>query len=806
MYFPLRNLLNQFQYVAKKNSEAANYFVYLQKENSYHSDASTPSRKSIYFGDFFEIIEPVVEGKKGTPKLNAEGLPVFQGRFYRATDLSVFVYRFNPENPPSTTSSALTPILLATEVNDDGVTEKNILRAFPYVVTTNIAKQLQDDQSSFKTQFLEKDGSQRTTSWGPAIIPQGGKFSWEKKDAINALALALTDYIRQESNQTAIIRSELSCYHVKDQPKKDKKPTCELLYNLTSLAIIEKLATFQTFNEVSVETHTISVQTNPDYKRVTYFKGLGSFGKTDNQVYLGLGFTASSLTEKEADVGLLAIEDNEVYFTAFDLSDSRREKWRSVLLCLMKNSYAKKWLEYIWKVMEQSPSPMRLPNVLMLGKKQSDCKLSTQSKSLLPSGIKRSVFVPTIKISPLAKEIFSRMKCHEVYVKKVALGNYKFLYNRQNSPRKKPTPQTPPQNDFEVAEIVKVNPQDLKQKSLDEYLALPERATKDEVERLSRIAGFAPFNYQVGDETYVIEPETRARSVQELSLPALSYVDIDLSFDKTDRLFDKFAFGGLIGGDPSGHKTTKVSLGVCIVLAGRESTYDAEMGTGNVKKLHPRIAASMLYAPNTMTEMVAKKDGKIVAASSDLLYCDVLQIALPSLEAVRKLFTFPVTVPQQDLWCNQPDTGRGWSKERMQNLDEETYNQWLYGSQPLELKTSYYGKRRRVKIFSGSLTVQMRNFGSGLEPVFVYVMLLERGAGASFMNAVKTKMKDVIPTNYMNKCFMLMESVIAVPAAKIGRVFPLYPRAAIDFNKMAKDIGKVIKKINSLRNSHRPKR
>lgn len=755
-----------------------------------------------------------MEGKKGTPKLNAEGLPVFQGRFYRATDLSVFVYRFNPENPPSTTSSALTPVLLATEVNDDGVTEKNILRAFPYVVTTNIAKQLQDDQSSFKTQFLEKDGSQRTTSWGPAIIPQGGKFSWEKKDAINALALALTDYIRQESNQTAIIRSELSCYHVKDQPKKDKKPTCELLYNLTSLAIIEKLATFQTFNEVSVETHTISVQTNPDYKRVTYFKGLGSFGKTDNQVYLGLGFTASSLTEKEADVGLLAIEDNEVYFTAFDLSDSRREKWRSVLLCLMKNSYAKKWLEYIWKVMEQSPSPMRQPNVLMLGKKQSDCKLSTQSKSLLPSDIERSVFVPTIKISPLAKEIFSRMKCHEVYVKKVALGNYKFLYNRQNSPRKKPTPQTPPtQNDFEVVaveeEIVKINPSDLKQKSINEYLALSELATRDEMERLSNIGGFEKFTHQVGDETYVIEPETPTRAVQEITLQALASVDLGSIFNKSpDRLCDAFAFGGLIGGDPSGHKATKVGVGAFLVFAGRGSTYDAEKGTGDVQKLHPRIAASMRYAPNTMTEMVAKKDGKIVAASSDLLYCDVLQVVLPSVESVRKMFSIqPLAVPKQDIWCNVMSAGNGWTQDRVKDIDEATYNQWLYGAQTMAPIASYYGKRRRCLLYNGMLTVQMRNLEGSLRPVFVYVMLLEKNRGTAIMNTLKGKLKDDIPATVMNKCFMLMESVIAVPAPKINEVFPLYPRAAIDFVKRAqKDVGTLLVKINNLRKTHSPKR
>lgn len=662
MYFPRHNLLNQLQYIAKKNSEAANYFVYLHKSGVYDFDPPTPPKKSTHFGDFFEVIEPVVEGKKGTPKLNAEGQPVFQGRFYRATDLNVFAYRFNPENPPRTTSSALTPVLLATEVNDDGVAETNTLRAFPYIVTPKINAELQDAQSSFKTQFFEEDGSQRTSSWGPAIAPLGGKFSWKKKDAIKALALALTDYIRQESNQTEIIRSELSCYHLKNQPEKDKKPTYALLYDLTCHAIFESLAKFSTFDEVSVEILTTSLINNPDYKRVTYFKGLGSFGKNRNQVYLALGFTVSSLTEKEAHVGLLAIEDNQIYFTPFDLADSPMEKWRSVLLCLMQNEYAKKWLGYIWKAMEVSPTPIELlepPNVLMLGEKQSDCKLSTQSKSLLPFDIERSVFVPMIKISHLAKDIFSRMKCHNVYLGKSRSRTLALI-----RPKRMP-PATPP-----VAPAVR-----------RERPAPPAETVRRE--RPAPAQGVTPT-----------PPATRGRpaptQVESTPIPPTPQVENVLArwrlfypgmlptqsresmLSQLNREYTPLFFPKLCGSGANGYST---SCG--IVLAGAGSTFNKATGVYDTKPLAKQTAANLMYKFGSENE--AKVHNRFILGHSEAsgsFYGSVFRIAIPSLDVLKKIYKLlPTKSPENSLWSL--GHGHVFSRQHIADLTEKEFTNFV---------------------------------------------------------------------------------------------------------------------------------
>lgn len=679
MYFPRHNLLNQLQYIAKKNSEAANYFVYLHKSGVYDFDPPTPPKKSTHFGDFFEVIEPVVEGKKGTPKLNAEGQPVFQGRFYRATDLNVFAYRFNPENPPRTTSSALTPVLLATEVNDDGVAETNTLRAFPYIVTPKINAELQDAQSSFKTQFFEEDGSQRTSSWGPAIAPLGGKFSWKKKDAIKALALALTDYIRQESNQTEIIRSELSCYHLKNQPEKDKKPTHALLYDLTCHAIFESLAKFSTFDEVSVETLTTSLINNPDYKRVTYFKGLGSFGKNRNQVYLALGFTVSSLTEKEAHVGLLAIEDNQIYFTPFDLADSPMEKWRSVLLCLMQNEYAKKWLGYIWKAMEVSPTPIELlepPNVLMLGEKQSDCKLSTQSKSLLPFDIERSVFVPMIKISHLAKDIFSRMKCHNVYLGKSRSRTLALI-----RPKRMP-PATPP-----VAPVVR-----------RERPAPPEETVRRERPAPTQVESTPPPTPQTPPVENVL---ARWGLFYPTVLPTQSRESM---LSQLNREYTPLFFPKLCG---SGANAYSTSCG--IVLAGVGSTFNKATGVYTTQPLSEQTAANLMYKLGSENE--AKVHNRFILGHSEAsgsFYGSVFRIAIPSLDVLKKIYKlFPTKAAENSLWA--PGLCHVFSRQHLADLTEDEFNNFVSLSSL---------NKSPAKIFVQPVNHQDVAAEASLEPVF----------------------------------------------------------------------------------------
>lgn len=817
MYFPRHNLLNQLQYIAKKNSEAANYFVYLHKSGVYDFDPPTPPKKSTHFGDFFEVIEPVVEGKKGTPKLNAEGQPVFQGRFYRATDLNVFAYRFNPENPPRTTSSALTPVLLATEVNDDGVAETNTLRAFPYIVTPKINAELQDAQSSFKTQFFEEDGSQRTSSWGPAIAPLGGKFSWKKKDAIKALALALTDYIRQESNQTEIIRSELSCYHLKNQPEKDKKPTYALLYDLTCHAIFESLAKFSTFDEVSVETLTTSLINNPDYKRVTYFKGLGSFGKNRNQVYLALGFTVSSLTEKEAHVGLLAIEDNQIYFTPFDLADSPMEKWRSVLLCLMQNEYAKKWLGYIWKAMEVSPTPIELlepPNVLMLGEKQSDCKLSTQSKSLLPFDIERSVFVPMIKISHLAKDVFNRMKCHDIYVKKAASYKSKVSYERclpppidnipprKHSSRTRETPRAPtterPTRERKPTERTPTGEQGAGKTKVASEL---ERLTSLSVELSPEEIAALPNSYSGKNDVGNIVEAVPNSFCDGILVPSSGA--IDHYADDKNRLFDSFFIAGLGGSYPNKTRTAGF-----LVFGGIGSTYDVETGVANTKPLHPRIAANFVYAPNTRRTMIEKdREGNIIKSSDRMLYGDIVQVMLPTLDSLKAFFALPITSREIDAWFSQKLAGQGYGRAKLAELDENTYNELLYNAELSQAGRLSFFSYNRSTVYAVQLLIQMRDLrdGKGLRPVFVVALVIPAGRGTTYASKILEKIKPTLPSPIVSTAVQCLPSVVVVPVARIRLVFPQDSKATDYYvNKYRIKVVGFVNKIKSLRSKFAP--
>lgn len=401
---------------------------------------------------------------------------------------------------------------------------------------------------------------------------------------------------------------------------------------------------------------------NPDYKRVTYFKGLGSFGKNRNQVYLALGFTVSSLTEKEAHVGLLAIEDNQIYFTPFDLADSPMEKWRSVLLCLMQNEYAKKWLGYIWKAMEVSPTPIELlepPNVLMLGEKQSDCKLSTQSKSLLPFDIERSVFVPMIKISHLAKDIFSRMKCHNVYLGKSRSRTLALI-----RPKRMP-PATPP-----VAPAVR-----------RERPAPPAETVRRE--RPAPAQGVTPT-----------PPATRGRpaptQVESTPIPPTPQVENVLArwrlfypgmlptqsresmLSQLNREYTPLFFPKLCGSGANGYST---SCG--IVLAGAGSTFNKATGVYDTKPLAKQTAANLMYKFGSENE--AKVHNRFILGHSEAsgsFYGSVFRIAIPSLDVLKKIYKLlPTKSPENSLWSL--GHGHVFSRQHIADLTEKEFTNFV---------------------------------------------------------------------------------------------------------------------------------
>lgn len=234
----------------------------------------------------------------------------------------------------------------------------------------------------------------------------------------------------------------------------------------------------------------------------------------------------------------------------------------------------------------------------------------------------------------------------------------------------------------------------------------------------------------------------------------------------------------LSGSNSSPSSVTKTtSPSVFLIYADKVSDYNWENGSGTATSLHPRIAASMIYAPGTMTEMIATKDGRIVATSSNILYSDVVQVTLPSLAAVKALFAtkVPISLKNLDLWLNQKaQDAHAFTRERLAELDENVYHAMLYEASTINWESKYQG-RRRDYVYAGQLTIHLRDLknGKGEQLTFVFVMSVKARLGKRFASGLRDSLKGIVKPIILTSGITCFESVVAIPFVAVRTSFPL---------------------------------
>lgn len=330
--------------------------------------------------------------------------------------------------------------------------------------------------------------------------------------------------------------------------------------------------------------------------------------------------------------------------------------------------------------MEVSPTPIELlepPNVLMLGEKQSDCKLSTQSKSLLPFDIERSVFVPMIKISHLAKDIFSRMKCHNVYLGKSRSRTLALI-----RPKRMP-PATPP-----VAPAVRrerpapaqgaTPPATRGRPAPTQVESTPTPPTPPVENVFARWGLFYPT---------VLPTQSRESMLSQLNL------------EYTPLFFPK-----LCGAGANAYST---SCG--FVLAGVGSTFNKATGVYTTQPLAEQTAANLMYKLGSENE--AKVHNRFILGHSEAsgsFYGSVFRIAIPNLAVLKKIYKlFPTKAAENSLWA--PGLCHVFSRQHLANLTEDEFNNFVNLSSL---------DKSPAKIFVQPVNHQDVAAEASLEPVF----------------------------------------------------------------------------------------
>lgn len=278
---------------------------------------------------------------------------------------------------------------------------------------------------------------------------------------------------------------------------------------------------------------------------------------------------------------------------------------------------------------------------------------------------------------------------------------------------------------------------------------------------------------------------------------------IDHYADDKNRLFDSFFIAGLGGSYPNKTRTAGF-----LVFGGVGSTYDVETGVANTKPLHPRIAANFVFAPNTVCTMIEKdREGNIIKSTDRMLYGDIVQVMLPTLDSLKAFFVLPITSREVDAWFAQKLAGQGYGKSRLAELDEKTYNELLYDAEFSQTGRLTFFSYRRSTVYAVQLLIQMRDLrdGKGLRPVFVVTLVIPSGRGTSYASKILAKIKPTLPSPIVSTAVQCFTSVVVVPVASLRLVFPQDSKATDYYvNKYRTKVSGFIDKIKSLRSKFAP--
>ena len=278
---------------------------------------------------------------------------------------------------------------------------------------------------------------------------------------------------------------------------------------------------------------------------------------------------------------------------------------------------------------------------------------------------------------------------------------------------------------------------------------------------------------------------------------------IDHYADDKNRLFDSFFIAGLCGSYPNKTRTAGF-----LVFGGIGSTYDVETGVANTKPLHPRIAANFVYAPNTRRTMIEKdRDGNIIKSSDRMIYGDIVQVVLPTLDSLKAFFALPITSREVDAWFSQKLAGQGYGRAKLAELDENTYNELLYNAELSQAGRLSFFSYNRSTVYAVQLLIQMRDLrdGKGLRPVFVVALVIPAGRGTTYASKILEKIKPTLPSPIVSTAVQCLPSVVVVPVARIRLVFPQDSKATDYYvNKYRIKVVGFVNKIKSLRSKFAP--